>query len=114
MDAFHSRRQAQTEGNAKAQLTEIPRNAVTGKDYQGMNMILLWHAFQAKHLDTHDWATFKQWKARNESIRKGEKGTLITGFETTDEEINGMPKTVVSLKLYRVFNRAQLQSWQSE
>ncbi len=90
----------------------FPQNATTGKNYQGINIVLLWSANQEKNFCSHEWATFKQWSGKKETIRKGEKGTMIVYYDTLEKEVEGELKNIPFLKSSYVFNRTQLQSWQ--
>lgn len=102
------------DGTELKTLSEMPRNAIAGKQYQGINIILLWAVMREKNYDSYEWATFKQWSANGQSIRRGEKGTVIIHYSLADEEINGKTKTVANLKMLRVFNRSQLKKDQTE
>ena len=54
-----------------------PRNAVTGREYSGINMILLAMSPFANPV----WLTYKQAKAVNATVRKGEHGTQVSQEE---------------------------------
>lgn len=99
----------QSEGSASF---AMPQNATTGKAYQGINIVLLWSATEDKQFHTHEWATFKQWSERKETIRKGEKCTIIVYYDTMEKEVDGEIKKIPFLKSSYVFNRSQLQSFE--
>jgi antirestriction protein ArdC len=52
----------------------LPRNAVSGHRYQGINVLIL--GFTGSY-----WATYKQWQGKGCQVRKGEKGTSIVLFK---------------------------------
>ena len=53
-----------------------PYNATTGKNYRGINTVLLnFTPFQSSA-----WASFKQWQAAGCSVRKGEKSSIVVFF----------------------------------
>lgn len=52
-------------------LGELPTNIDTGKQYRGMNFLLLMWAGGGM------WGTYKQWKNRDAQVRKGEKSQTI-------------------------------------
>ncbi len=92
----------------------VPANAVSGREYQGINKVLLW--ITSRH---HDWPTprfltFKQALALGGHVRKGEHGTKIyfvkdLHFEDIDPEggdESGLRK-VRMLREYTVFNTFQ-------
>jgi antirestriction protein ArdC len=92
----------------------LPKNYTTGKHYQGVNILLLWAASMDKEYSLNEWASFKQWSSKKESIRKGEKGTLITYYDTFEKEVEGEIKSIPFLKCSVVFNRSQLASYETE
>lgn len=55
----------------------IARNLITGKDYGGQNVLILWQKCVSENYKENLWGTFKQWQKRRAKVRKGEKGTLI-------------------------------------
>jgi antirestriction protein ArdC len=101
-----------TGGNTTA--LQIPQNKTTGKQYRGINILLLWTAMQNKKLTTHEWASFKQWQAKGETIRKGEKGTMIVYYDTLEVEQDNELKKIPFLKYSLVFNRSQLVNYQPD
>lgn len=94
-----------------SRILELPRNLVSEKHYRGINILLLWSAAIEKQFPSPEWASFKQWNARNESIRKGEKGSLIVYYDTVEKEVDGEIKKIPFLKSSIVFNRCQLASY---
>lgn len=98
----------------KAYQPGLPLNHTTGKHYRGVNILLLWCAGIEKNFDCDQWATFRQWQAKKEHIRKGEKGTLIVYYDVMEKEVEGIDEAVKVpfLKSSYVFNRCQLQSYE--
>lgn len=92
----------------------LPKNAVTGNKYRGINIVLLWSAGQDKNYNTQEWASFKQWHSKDEFVRKGEKGSLIVYADTFEKEVEGEIQKIPFLKSSVVFNRAQLASYNPE
>lgn len=60
----------------------LPYNAVTGKEYRGMNT--LWLHMQG-YADPR-WMTYKQSQAEGAQVRKGERGTKIIYWKFHDEQ----------------------------
>jgi len=89
----------------------LPKNGVTGNKYRGINILLLWSAAIDKEYTSHEWASFKQWHNKKESIRKGEKGKFIVYTDTFEKEIDGELQKIPFLKYSTVFNRCQLASY---
>ncbi|MBS1585510.1 MAG: DUF1738 domain-containing protein [Bacteroidetes bacterium] len=93
---------------------QIPKNCKSGKGYNGINILLLWSATIQKDHKSNEWASFKQWSEQGESIKKGEKGTLVVYYDTFEKEEDGELKKVPFLKASVVFNKSQLKSFSPE
>ncbi len=89
----------------------IPCNSLSQKPYSGVNVLLLWGAARERVFSSHEWASFKQWSANKESIRKGEKGTMVVYYDFMEKEEDGEIKKIPFIKSYSVFNRCQLSSY---
>lgn len=98
----------------ESRLPGLPQNSATGKKYQGINILLLWSAAIQHHFPTQDWATFKQWNQKKESIRKGEKGNLVVYYDVMEKEVDGEVQEIPFLKSSVVFNLCQLASYQPD
>lgn len=98
----------------KQQSFAISRNAVTGNDYRGINIVLLWSANGKNKFTTNDWASLKQWNSKKQSIRKNEKSSMIVYTDTFEKEQDGEIKKIPFLKYSRVFNRCQLEGFAEE
>lgn len=82
---------------------------VTGDAYQGINVLLLWIAAEAKGFTAPTWMTFKQAKNLGGMVRKGEKGTGIVFYSTFEKEDgDDNVKRIPFLKHYTVFNVEQI------
>lgn len=92
-------------------LLALPQNFITGKRYRGINILLLWSSALEQKFPSPEWATFKQWKQKDEFIRKGEKGSTIVYYDTFEKEVDGELKDIPFLKASTVFNRCQLASY---
>ena len=93
----------------------LPVNAVSGKPYSGINILLLWGAVIEKGYPSQIWLTYRQAKSLGSYVRKGECGEIICyadRFVTKDEKQNAIAEgrdavAIPFLKRYRVFNIAQ-------
>jgi antirestriction protein ArdC len=92
-----------------------PVNAFSGRNYRGVNVLLLWAAAEQAGYATGRWATFRQWKEAGAQVRKGERGTSIFFWKAAakaDEEPDsddakpGRPRYIA--KVYWLFNEAQV------
>jgi len=90
----------------------MPKNYISDRSYNGINVLLLWCSSFAQEFTSNEWASFRQWNQQKESIRKGEKGTMVVYYDMIEKEVDGELKKLPFMKSYVVFNRCQLQSWQ--
>ncbi|TIT00366.1 MAG: DUF1738 domain-containing protein, partial [Mesorhizobium sp.] len=101
-------------GRAKASLG-LPKNAVTGRSYSGINILILWGAVIERGYAGQYWLTFWQALWLGGNVRKGEHGTTIVHadrFIPKDEkerarEEEAEPRAVPFLKRFTIFNVAQ-------
>lgn len=103
-------------GNA---VTGLPRNAISGRQYSGINILILWGAVIDGGYPSQDWLTFRQALAAGGCVRKGEKGRTIFYADrfTPDNERHEQgeggagnadrPRSIPFLKRFTVFNAAQ-------
>ncbi len=93
---------------------KMPRNHISGKQYNGVNVLLLWGASIKHEYASNTWASFRQWNQQKETIRKGEKGTMVVYYDFLEKEVEGEMKKLPFLKSYIVFNQCQLASYDPE
>ncbi|PZU47951.1 MAG: antirestriction protein ArdC [Sphingomonas sp.] len=104
-------------GRAGAAGPGLPRNALTGRRYSGVNILMLWGAVIARGYPSQGWLTFKQALAAGGCVRKGERGTTVVYADrfTPDAEKARARETgedarvVPFLKRFTVFNLAQCE-----
>ena len=80
-------------------------NIASGKAYRGVNVLTLWAISMNRGYQGGAWGTFKQWKDREQFVRKGEKGAPVVFYkiiETKDKE-TGEEKTQVFARGSTVF-----------
>lgn len=86
----------------------MPKNLVSGKNYQGINTILL----GLNEFDSPYWLTFRQAQERGGHVRKGEKGSPCIFWKTYEMESEN-PEGEIEidkrwvLRYYTVFNANQ-------
>lgn len=94
----------------------LPRNAVTGRAYSGINVLILWSAVIEAAFPAQEWLTFRQALAAGGCVRKGERGRTIFYADSftpkgreADEQSgdDGDGRRVRFLKRFTVFNVAQ-------
>lgn len=102
---------------AKAPLA-MPRNAATGRQYSGINVLILWGAVISQGYPGQSWLTFRQALALGGNVRKGEHGTTVVyadRFVPDDEkkrarETGEEAAAIPFLKRFTVFNSAQCEN----
>jgi antirestriction protein ArdC len=105
--------------SAAAAVPGLPRNAVSGRAYSGVNVLILWGAVIDGCYPSQDWLTFRQALAAGGCVRKGEKGETVfyadrfTPDIERDQNEGGSdserdaPRSIPFLKRFVVFNAAQ-------
>ena len=92
----------------------LPTNFVTGKAYQGFNVLNLQLTSQLNGYPVGYWASFNQWRAAGAQVRKGEKATTIILYKPVTKTERGVDgeadktRTFPMLKTWSVFNIAQV------
>jgi hypothetical protein len=61
---------------AKAPLA-MPKNAATGRNYSGINVLILWRSVIEHGFPVQSWITFRQALGLGGNVRKGEHGTTV-------------------------------------
>ena len=87
---------------------DFPTSLSSGKEYRGINVLILDAVAMRAGYRHGLWATFKQIKAMGGSVLKGEKATPIVLWKPV-EKINdaGDKETFMLVRYYNVFNIAQ-------
>jgi antirestriction protein ArdC len=92
-----------------------PRNALTGRTYSGINILILWGAVIDGGYPSQGWLTFRQALAAGGAVRKGERGTSVVyadrfvpeAEKRRASEAGEDAQAVPFLKRFTVFNAAQ-------
>lgn len=84
----------------------IPKNLITRKEYQGINVFLL----ACQQYSSPWWLTFKQCKDLGGSIRKGAQGTPVIYWNWPETKEDGeKERKVPFMRYYTAFNVAQCE-----
>ncbi len=102
---------------AKAALA-MPRNAATGRQYSGINVLILWGVVIERGYPAQSWLTFRQALGLGGNVRKGERGATVVyadRFVPEDErhrsrETGEEAQAIPFLKRFTVFNAAQCEN----
>lgn len=100
----------------------VPRNALTGRPYSGVNILILWGAVIAHGWPSQAWLTYAQAQAVGGCVRKGERGQCVVyadrftpeAEKARAERDGDAAKAVPFLKRFTVFNVAQCEGLQPE
>lgn len=88
----------------------LPRNALTGRAYRGINILSLWSgALSAGFVDPR-WATYRQWAELRAQVRRGEQGTPVVFYKDLPpgaQNEDGSDRRFVT-RVSVVFNAAQV------
>ncbi len=105
--------------SAAAAVPGMPRNAVTGRAYSGVNVLILWGAVIDGCFPSQDWLTFRQALAAGGCVCKGEQGVTVFYADcftpdkdqehvaVTGDSEGDAPRSIPFLKRFVVFNAAQ-------
>jgi antirestriction protein ArdC len=97
--------------------TATPKNLVSGKEYRGVNVILL----HASSFDSPWWLTFNQARSLGGSVKKGERGTPVVFWKPVAQgSIDASPEwdgeqrdRWFVLRYFTVFNLSQCEGIQA-
>ncbi len=101
---------------------DMPRNAATGRQYSGINVLILWGAVIDRGFPGQNWLTFRQALSLGGNVRKGERGTTVVyadRFVPDDErqharETGEEAQAIPFLKRFTVFNSVQCEGLPEE
>ncbi|ENY3090153.1 ArdC family protein [Salmonella enterica] len=98
----------------------LPSNALTGRCYSGVNVLLLWMAAEEGGYTSDRWLTYRQAQEAGGQVRKGETGSLAViykdwtkpaedehGNRLYDTDGSPLTETVPMLRQLHLFNVAQ-------
>ena len=95
----------------------LPKNALTGKAYSGINILILWHHVVRSGFTTQTWITYRQAQELGGRVMKGERGvtacyadTFIPKEEHDRAARDGHePDSIPYLKRFTLFNVEQCE-----
>src|SRR5262245_15462087 len=91
----------------------VAHNAVTGRRYSGVNVVMLWLAMNRPAFTVPAFLTFKQAKQAGGSVKAGEHGTkvyLVKPFEPKTRRNPDDKRMLFMTREYTVFNIAQCEN----
>ena len=84
-----------------------PTSLSTGKEYRGINHLMLSMQSMAAGYGSIYWGTYRQIDAQGGQVRKGEKSTQVVLWKPFKKEVDGKEQTFLMLRLFAVFNAEQ-------
>ena len=101
----------------QSQPFSLPCSGKTGKDYNGINIVMLMGA--STFFNTQSWLTYKQAEELGGNVKKGEKSTPLVFFKQLEIEKDkgGSDPELVKipmLRQYRVFNVEQCENIEAD
>lgn len=100
----------------------MPKSAATGRQYSGINILILWGAATERAFKGQSWLTFRQALSLGGHVRKGERGTTVVyagrfvpvGEKRRASETGEEAEAIPFLKRFTVFNADQCGDLPSE
>jgi len=88
-----------------------PLNPSSNRQYNGINIVILWLRAIKVGYASNQWLTYKQSKDINLQVKKNERGTKIVFFKNlvVDDKDSDEEKSIPMLRQYSVFNRDQME-----
>ena len=84
----------------------LPVNASTGNEYRGVNIFSLIGEAQASGYASNQWASYKQWQAKDCQVKRGETGTYIIFYRIIEKEDGDK---LPLIRYSKVFNGCQVE-----
>ncbi len=88
----------------------IPLNPSSKREYNGINIVVLWMKAIKVGYASSQWLTYKQGKELGLQVKKNERGTTVVFFKNLVVDGSSIEdeKTIPMLRQYSVFNRDQM------
>src|SRR5690606_6457067 len=89
----------------------MPHNAVSKRQYSGVNVPLLWLTASERGYRGNGWVTFNQCREAGGMVRKGERGTTVVFAKQIrkEDEETGKTKSFPILKTFTLFHVSQCE-----
>lgn len=90
----------------------MPFNAITGREYSGVNVLALWMAQAERGYTSGAWCTFKQAQAKGWKVKKGAKGECVIFYSKVPSR-EDKDKLIPMLRGYYVFNADSIEGYEA-
>lgn len=93
-----------------------PKNAATGKHYQGINIVALWARSAREGFTNGLWGTYRQWAELGAQVRRGESGSRIVFYKSVEKESRdgGEPELLLFARSSTVFAAEQVEGYEPQ
>jgi antirestriction protein ArdC len=89
----------------------LPKNAISGRRYNGINILVLWCAAINRGYSSSKWATYQQWQQLGGQVRKGERSTYAVLYKTVASK-DDSDKSYGLARGFNLFNASQIDGLQ--
>jgi len=92
---------------------QLPTSMSTGKQYNGINLLILGMRRAAGDYGSHHWGTYNQWKKMSAQVRKGERGTMVILYKPLKfkDKATGEEEIIPLMRSFSVFNADQVDGY---
>ncbi len=96
----------------------LPENAITGRQYNGINTLILWLMADELGFSSNRWCTFNQAKNAGAFVRKGEAAIPVIFYKPLTKEVensdgNLEEKNIPMMRVFNVFNTDQIEGYEA-
>jgi len=88
----------------------MPHNGITGRNYNGINVLVLMLAQHKGGYGSNGWVTYNQAANAGGNVRRGEKGTHVVFWNFLEKEKDGKLERIPMAKPFTVFNVEQCEN----
>lgn len=95
----------------------MPENALSGKAYNGINVVNLWVAAETRGFTSPVWASYRQWAELGAQVRKGARSELVIFYkeydvapDPDDDDDDGKRRVA---RASHVFNAAEVDGFEA-
>jgi len=97
----------------------LPENCVTGRQYNGINTLILWLMGGELGYSSYRWCTYKHAKQAGACVRKGEKSIPVIFYKSLIKEAENSSgvmeeKSFPMVRVFNVFNIDQIDGLSDE
>ena len=93
---------------------DAPHNIASGKNYTGINTLVLSAGAVVSGYKSNIWGTYKQWADKGAQVKKGEKATGCIFYKTLEikDKETDEKKRIPMLREFKLFNAHQVDGFE--